>query len=41
MQRVGEMPELANLATFLMADGCNYIKAANAIDKAQRSGGVS
>jgi len=25
MGRVGEMPELANLATFLMADGCDYL----------------
>ncbi|HEY1614260.1 MAG TPA: SDR family oxidoreductase [Rhizomicrobium sp.] len=25
MGRVGEMPELANLAVFLMADGCDYL----------------
>ena len=25
MQRAGKMPELANLATFLMADGCDYL----------------
>jgi NAD(P)-dependent dehydrogenase (short-subunit alcohol dehydrogenase family) len=25
MGRVGEMPELANIATFLMADGCEYL----------------
>lgn len=25
MGRVGEMPELANIATFLMADGCDYL----------------
>jgi NAD(P)-dependent dehydrogenase (short-subunit alcohol dehydrogenase family) len=25
MGRVGEMPELANLATFLMSDGCEYL----------------
>ena len=25
MRRVGEMPELQNLATFLMADGCEWL----------------
>jgi hypothetical protein len=25
MGRNGEMPELANLAVFLMADGCDYL----------------
>ncbi len=25
MRRVGQMPELQNLATFLMADGCDYL----------------
>jgi NAD(P)-dependent dehydrogenase (short-subunit alcohol dehydrogenase family) len=25
MGRVGEMPELANLAVFLMSDGCDYL----------------
>jgi hypothetical protein len=25
MGRTGEMPELANLAVFLMADGCDYL----------------
>jgi len=25
MGRVGQMPELANLAIFLMADGCDYL----------------
>jgi hypothetical protein len=25
MGRVGQMHELRNLATFLMADGCNYL----------------
>jgi hypothetical protein len=25
MHRVGQMPELQNLATFLMADGCEWL----------------
>jgi len=25
MRRVGQMPELQNLAAFLMADGCEYL----------------
>jgi hypothetical protein len=25
MRRVGQMPELQNLATFLMADGCEWL----------------
>ncbi len=34
--RYGEMPELANLATFLMADGCDYLTGETiAIDGAQ------
>jgi len=42
MGRVGEMPELANLATFLMADGCEYLTGQTmAIDGAmyQATGG--
>ncbi len=36
MGRVGEMSELANLATFLMADGCEYLTGQTiAIDGAQ------
>jgi len=34
--RVGEMSELQNLATFLMADGCDYLTGQTiAIDGAQ------
>jgi hypothetical protein len=25
MRRIGQMPELQNLATFLMADGCEWL----------------
>ena len=36
MGRVGEMEELGNLATFLMADGCNYLNGQTiAIDGAE------
>ena len=36
LQRVGEMSELQNLATFLMADGCDYLTGQTiAIDGAQ------
>jgi NAD(P)-dependent dehydrogenase (short-subunit alcohol dehydrogenase family) len=36
MGRVGQMPVLANLATFLMADGCDYLTGeVIAIDGAQ------
>jgi hypothetical protein len=36
MGRVGEMSELGNLATFLMADGCDYLTGQTiAIDGAQ------
>ena len=37
MGRTGEMPELANLATFLMADGCDYLTGQTiAIDGAEQ-----
>jgi len=40
MGRNGEMVELANLATFLMADGCEYLTGqAIAIDGAAHLGG--
>ena len=36
LQRAGEMEELGNLATFLMADGCEYLTGQTiAIDGAQ------
>ncbi len=40
MGRNGEMVELANLATFLMADGCEYLTGQTiAIDGAGHLGG--
>ena len=40
MRRFGQMPELTNLITFLMSDGCNYLTGQTiAIDGAQHLAG--
>ncbi|NOT42070.1 MAG: SDR family oxidoreductase, partial [Alphaproteobacteria bacterium] len=42
MGRVGQMDELRNLATFLMADGCDYLTGETiAIDGGGFLGGAS